>query len=443
MSIFDNLVDLIEDAVDEVGDAIGNIIDAANDIFNGNDGAVFLNGAAGNDTLIGGFGNDLFFAGDGNDQLFGESGNDQLSADAGNDIVNGGAGNDIIFGGTGNDALSGEAGRDQLIGGAGNDFLSGGNGDDLLIGIDSFIADFGFARGEIDSFTGGEGRDIFVLGTGSEVFYDALGNSDFALINDFDISQDVIELPANPEPATVTEIGDAGQLLPDAQVIPSGTDSITGTISSNNDVDLFQITLGSGTFSATTVGGAAFNTQLFLFDENGFLVAQNDDSNGTLQSTLPASPTTGTITGTTSGTTPVTTTGGTITINAGTLTLVNGTTTGTTPVTSTGGTIGTITGTPIGGTTTGTVPLDPGTYFLAISSFNNDSVGAPLSGFTGNGYEIGSYTIALTGVQTNPFSLGAPPDGLLPGTAISFENDLIAIVQGVSIPDFNSGFVFV
>lgn len=173
---------------------------------------------------------------------------------------------------------------------------------------------------------------------------------------------------------SVTEIGDAGQLLADAQVIPPGAvtvESITGTLSSSNDVDLFEITLtGGGTFSATTKGTdtTVSDPQLFLFDENGFGVFGNDDFNG-LQPTLPAES----------------------------------------PLT----------------------PLEPGTYFLAISSFNNDPVssfgeifafsdqfgsfnpvleptgsgaGAPLSGFANAGFATGSYTIALTGVEAaSPF----------------------------------------
>ncbi len=173
---------------------------------------------------------------------------------------------------------------------------------------------------------------------------------------------------------SVTEIGDAGQLLADAQVIPPGAatvESITGTLSSSNDVDLFQITLtGGGTFSATTEGTdtTVSDPQLFLFDENGFGVLGNDDFNS-LQPTLRAS--------------------------------------------------------------SSLTPLEPGTYFLAISEYNNDpvSVGGlifpdfpfnqvlgpteiggelPLSGFTGGGFSLGSgdYTIALTGVEAaSPFSL--------------------------------------
>jgi hypothetical protein len=54
------------------------------------------------------------------------------------------------------------------------------------------------------------------------------------------------------------------------------------------DVDMFKICAGPQ-FSATTVGGADFDTQLFLFDRNGVGLLANDDSAGTVQSTLPAS----------------------------------------------------------------------------------------------------------------------------------------------------------
>ena len=93
--------------------------------------------------------------------------------------------------------------------------------------------------------------------------------------------------------------------------------------------------------------------------------------------------------------------------------------------------------------------LDTGTYFLGISSYPNDPngpVGSEFSGFTGNGSSNGDYTIELTGVVSAPspaFSLGASPANLPSGTGIFFENDLIAIVEGVPIPDFSSGFDFV
>ncbi|MEW6497842.1 MAG: DVUA0089 family protein [Cyanobacteriota bacterium] len=103
--------------------------------------------------------------------------------------------------------------------------------------------------------------------------------------------------PIHAQAFTFTEVDDAGESLSTAQstaqVIPSGTlllESISGTLSGFDDpADLFEIFLTGGqSFSATTVGGADFDTRLFLFDADGSGIYFNDDSSGTLQSTLPA-----------------------------------------------------------------------------------------------------------------------------------------------------------
>jgi Ca2+-binding RTX toxin-like protein len=386
--------------------------DAGNDNINGNAGNDNINGGDGADIISGDGGNDRVFGGSGDDDIFGNAGNDSLNGDAGDDLVEGGTGNDTIFGGTGfgNDTLSGGDGIDLLIGGAGNDYLSGGNGNDRLIGTEAFGSGFGFDSGESDTLTGGAGSDTFVLGAGTQIFYRNGGQSDFALITDFNINQDLIELPLATKPSSnFTEIGDAGQSIFDAKVIPNGSqqlNSISGKLSDANDVDLYQITIADGaTFSATTVNtGTTIDTQLFLFDSNGLGVFGNDQASFTSQSTLPTG-----------------------------------------------------------------LALQAGTYFLAISSFNNDPVSdgglifpdfpfdqvvgptevggnLPLNGFTfgGGSFSNGDYKISLTGVQSTPLlSLGASPTGLPPGTAISFQDDIIAIVQGVSISDFSSGFAFV
>jgi hypothetical protein len=86
------------------------------------------------------------------------------------------------------------------------------------------------------------------------------------------------------------EIGDAGHLLGTAQSTngAGSLTSIAGTLSSGTDVDLFRIYISSpAAFSASTIGGASFDTQLFLFNAGGFGVYANDDSVGLL-SRLPA-----------------------------------------------------------------------------------------------------------------------------------------------------------
>ncbi|HYF50065.1 MAG TPA: DVUA0089 family protein [Planctomycetota bacterium] len=86
--------------------------------------------------------------------------------------------------------------------------------------------------------------------------------------------------------------GDAGQSLPTAQKpVGSGKlSSISGVLSNRNDVDLYKIHITDPeNFSASTLGGGNFDTQLFLFTSNGFGVMANDDYNNTLQSFLPGS----------------------------------------------------------------------------------------------------------------------------------------------------------
>lgn len=169
-----------------------------------------------------------------------------------------------------------------------------------------------------------------------------------------------------------TENSDAGETLNTAQPVISSDSSllksITGTL--NGDADLFQISLTGGqTFSATTVGGADFDTQLFLFGSAGKGVYGNDNESytpGFNQSTLP-----------------------------------------------------------IGGFS----PAESGIYYLGISGFDYDPVGSkgeifpdfpdvafnqvvgstgfggesPLSGFNGAILDKGgNYTIALTGAKPVP-----------------------------------------
>lgn len=190
---------------------------------------------------------------------------------------------------------------------------------------------------------------------------------------------------------TFTQVGDTGQTLETAQVIPGGTqplDAITGTLSGPNVINLFRIVLaGSQTFSATTINVNTLvelpidqqlgspttllpDPQLFLFDAAGRGVYGNDDSFGTAQASL------------TSG---------------------------------------------------GLSPTAPGTYFLAIASsgYNPISAGgsifgdadasgifaatgsganSPLSGFVGDGTAGGDYQISFTGLTASAEGVPEPSE---------------------------------
>lgn len=87
--------------------------------------------------------------------------------------------------------------------------------------------------------------------------------------------------------ASFTETTDAGELPGTAQVLtgqPTGTalDSLSGSLSSGTDIDMFQIFLnGTTPFSATTASpGVTFDSMLFLFDSTGKGIFANDDKAG-------------------------------------------------------------------------------------------------------------------------------------------------------------------
>jgi len=93
---------------------------------------------------------------------------------------------------------------------------------------------------------------------------------------------------------TFTEVGDAGSLPATAEVT-TGIGALTaihGTLdpATADIADMYKIFVtGGGTFSATTVGGASFDTELYLFDSAGIGIYANDDVTGFLgPSTLPA-----------------------------------------------------------------------------------------------------------------------------------------------------------
>lgn len=119
----------------------------------------------------------------GNDVIYGGGGNDLLYGDEGDDLIFG----DLAFGGfsvsEGRDILDGGLGNDWLYGGGGNDTLKGGFDDDYLDGA------FGGTTSEVDTLTGGLGRDTFGLGyTGSYTEIKYLGPG-YAIITDFQASQ--------------------------------------------------------------------------------------------------------------------------------------------------------------------------------------------------------------------------------------------------------------
>jgi hypothetical protein len=78
--------------------------------------------------------------------------------------------------------------------------------------------------------------------------------------------------------ATYLEVGDAGQALSGATILPGGTDRIRGEASF--DADLFRFNWGGGDFYVNSVDSrldVQDDYQLFLFDGLGFGIQGNDD----------------------------------------------------------------------------------------------------------------------------------------------------------------------
>jgi Ca2+-binding RTX toxin-like protein len=93
-----------------------------------------------------------------------------------------------------NDDLKGTDGNDTLWTGLGNDTLTGAGADGGV--------------GEIDRLSGGGGKDTFVLGTSTQAFYDdgkanTIGITDYALILDFNLKQDQIQLKGSADDYTL------------------------------------------------------------------------------------------------------------------------------------------------------------------------------------------------------------------------------------------------
>lgn len=146
----------------------------------------------------------------------------------------------------GSDRLYGGDGNDGLIGGYGNDIVDGGDGDDRLAGagaLDQFVIDMG--QGEIDVLTGGAGKDTFTLGGGNNhsgyigPFYLAAGNSDYALITDFNKDEDKLSIQ---RPLTSNVGGGTFSLGASPDGLPSGTGIFLER--SGRDPELFALLQG-------------------------------------------------------------------------------------------------------------------------------------------------------------------------------------------------------
>ncbi|MFK8182232.1 MAG: calcium-binding protein, partial [Phormidesmis sp.] len=91
---------------------------------------------------------------------------------------------------TDNDGLNVDGGNDTLYGGVGSDTLEGGAGNDVLDGSDAISAGYF----ETDILGGGLGADTFVVGNANQAYYLGDGDGDYALIEDFNAAEDIVQL---------------------------------------------------------------------------------------------------------------------------------------------------------------------------------------------------------------------------------------------------------
>ena len=136
-------------------------LNLTDDVINGTDGDDAFVGSAENEIIKAFAGDDVVAGGLGDDQLWGDAGDDVLRGDYASRASGGPVGgDDIIFGGDGDDRIGGKGGDDYLVGDAGDDRIWGDDGDDLLwggLGDDTLVG---------DDFSGGFGKDVFVLAVG-------------------------------------------------------------------------------------------------------------------------------------------------------------------------------------------------------------------------------------------------------------------------------------
>jgi hypothetical protein len=223
---------------------ITNLSGAGTQII-GTDASESLSGSDNSDRLFGLGGNDTIAGRSGDDLIGGNRDNDSLSGEDGNDTLYGGRGNDILLGGNGNDLLFGDLGNDNLNGGTGNDTLIGASPNNPRFpGIN-----------EVDTLTGGAGSDLFVLGDTFRAYYDegtgGLGLADYALIIDFSVADDTIQLIRNPNNTGATyAIGASPSGLPSGAGIFIDNDGVAG-LSANDE--LIAILQGFGAADANAI----------------------------------------------------------------------------------------------------------------------------------------------------------------------------------------------
>ncbi len=127
---------------------------------------------------------------------------------------------------------TGSSGNDNLYGNSGNDALYGGAGNDTLNGTDGIAA--GFL--ERDILVGGAGADTFVVGDANGAYYLGNGDRDYALIQDFNSSTDIIQLQGAANDYTQQYQGGSTQIYHNN----GGSSDLVAIVENTSAVNLFN-----------------------------------------------------------------------------------------------------------------------------------------------------------------------------------------------------------
>jgi Ca2+-binding RTX toxin-like protein len=95
-----------------------------------------------------------------------------------------------VTGSKNNDTIVGGNVASKLVGGGGSDTVSGGNQNDSITGTNRTAR----GVGEVDNLSGGGGSNKFILGDSRGAYYLGNGANDFAMINDFNLFNDSLDL---------------------------------------------------------------------------------------------------------------------------------------------------------------------------------------------------------------------------------------------------------
>ncbi|MFZ4502496.1 MAG: calcium-binding protein, partial [Methylovulum sp.] len=230
-----------------------------------------VDGNSGNDKLIGSLYTETFWGSAGNDTLAGWLGDDILTGGLGNDAIYGNGSEENWFSALVTDFLSlffSSSDDDELYGNNGQDTLKGGNGDDRLDG--------GF-DGSVDSLSGGDGNDIYIIDENIDVIAEALskGNQDTVLASlTFGLPQNVENLTLTGA-ATINGTGNVlnnfmrGNDAHNSLNGKDGVDSIYGNAGNDTLVGgMHEDILNGGEGDDSLAGGDQFTAETLSFNGN-------------------------------------------------------------------------------------------------------------------------------------------------------------------------------